>query len=111
MVAVALVALVALVAAAAQASLFDKIRAPPKRQAQALTQVSVAGSLNDTAVVVPSLIYATEYKRHQTAELVERALRAGFRGVDTAAGEGHRFNESGVGEALAATSEALKNQS
>ncbi|KAJ1459752.1 NADP-dependent oxidoreductase domain-containing protein [Pelagophyceae sp. CCMP2097] len=60
--------------------------------------VTVRGA-NGTEVRVPTMIYATANKRHDTADLVEKALRAGFFGVDTAADEG-RFNDTGVGEAL-----------
>lgn len=49
---------------------------------------------------IPAMLYGTAYKRHSTADLVERALRAGFLGVDTATAEGKRYNDSGVGEAL-----------
>lgn len=35
-------------------------------------------------VVMPRLIYGTAWKKERTASLVEQALRAGFRGVDTA---------------------------
>ena len=44
--------------------------------------LAVPASVGNGTVFVPALIYASEYKRHQTAELVARALRAGFRGVD-----------------------------
>jgi diketogulonate reductase-like aldo/keto reductase len=54
----------------------------------------------------PSLInltflYGTAWKEERTAGLVEQALRAGFRGIDTANQRRHYF-EAGVGEALAA---------
>lgn len=49
---------------------------------------------------MPAMIYGTAYKRHATSEIVERALRAGFLGVDTATFEGKRYNDTGVGEAL-----------
>mmetsp|Transcript_1433 Transcript_1433/g.2085 ORF Transcript_1433/g.2085 Transcript_1433/m.2085 type:complete len:431 (+) Transcript_1433:79-1371(+) len=55
---------------------------------------------NGTTIKVPAMLYGTAYKRHSTADVVERALRAGFFGIDTATAEGSRYNDSGVGEAL-----------
>lgn len=52
-------------------------------------------------VVVPRLLYGSAWKKERTAELVELALRSGFRGVDTACQPKH-YHEPGVGEALAA---------
>lgn len=51
------------------------------------------------SVEMPGMIYGTAWKKEKTAELVERAVRAGFRGVDTACQPKH-YNEAGVGEAL-----------
>jgi len=48
----------------------------------------------------PSFLYGTAWKEDRTASLVELALRAGFRGIDTANQRRHYF-EAGVGEALA----------
>ncbi len=42
------------------------------------------------------LIYGTAWKKERTAELVELALRTGFRGIDTACQPKH-YNEPGVG--------------
>jgi diketogulonate reductase-like aldo/keto reductase len=50
---------------------------------------------------VPDFLYGTAWKEERTAALVELALRAGFRGIDTANQRRHYF-EAGVGEALAA---------
>jgi diketogulonate reductase-like aldo/keto reductase len=52
-------------------------------------------------VSMPRLVYGTAWKKERTAELVERALAAGFRGVDTACQPKH-YNEAGVGDGLAA---------
>jgi diketogulonate reductase-like aldo/keto reductase len=52
-------------------------------------------------VTRPDFLYGTAWKEERTAALVERALRAGFRGVDTANQRRHYF-EAGVGEGLAA---------
>jgi len=49
----------------------------------------------------PPIIYGTAWKKDQTEALVARAIRAGFRGVDTACQPKH-YHEPGVGAALAA---------
>jgi diketogulonate reductase-like aldo/keto reductase len=48
---------------------------------------------------IPPIIYGTAWKKDRTADLVFKALRAGFRGIDTAAQPKHYY-EKGVGEAL-----------
>ncbi|MBA3603291.1 MAG: aldo/keto reductase [Parachlamydiaceae bacterium] len=48
---------------------------------------------------VPPLIYGTAWKKDKTAELVEKAILCGFRGVDTACQPKHYY-EAGVGQAL-----------
>ncbi len=50
---------------------------------------------------IPDFLYGTAWKEDRTAALAERALRMGFRGVDTANQRRH-YNEAGVGEGLAA---------
>jgi diketogulonate reductase-like aldo/keto reductase len=50
---------------------------------------------------VPDFLYGTAWKEDRTQELVELALRMGFRGIDTANQRRHYF-EAGVGEGLAA---------
>ncbi|MEP9352254.1 aldo/keto reductase [Xanthobacter sp. KR7-65] len=57
--------------------------------------VSAAG------VALPRILYGTAWKKERTAALVEEALRAGFRGIDTACQPKH-YHEPGVGEALGA---------
>jgi diketogulonate reductase-like aldo/keto reductase len=49
----------------------------------------------------PPIIYGTAWKKEQTEALVARAIRAGFRGIDTACQPKH-YHEPGVGAALAA---------
>lgn len=49
----------------------------------------------------PTFLYGTAWKEDRTAGLVELALRAGFRGIDTANQRRHYF-EVGVGQGLAA---------
>lgn len=54
---------------------------------------------------MPRIMYGTAWKKDQTARLVEKAVRYGFSGIDTACQPKH-YHEAGVGEALA----ALKGQ-
>ena len=51
---------------------------------------------------VPDFLYGTAWKEDRTAALTELAVRAGFRGIDTANQRRHYF-EAGVGQGLAAT--------
>ena len=50
---------------------------------------------------IPDFLYGTAWKEDRTAALTELALRAGFRGIDTANQRRHDY-EAGVGEGLAA---------
>tara|TARA_B100000959_G_scaffold267973_1_gene312126 strand:- start:751 stop:1599 length:849 start_codon:yes stop_codon:yes gene_type:complete len=50
-------------------------------------------------VKMPGLIYGTAWKKERTADLVVKAIQAGFKGIDTACQPRH-YNESLVGEAL-----------
>jgi diketogulonate reductase-like aldo/keto reductase len=50
---------------------------------------------------IPDFLYGTAWKEDRTPALVELALRAGFRGIDTANQRRHYF-EAGVGQGLAA---------
>jgi diketogulonate reductase-like aldo/keto reductase len=50
---------------------------------------------------VPEFLYGTAWKEGRTAALTELALRAGFRGIDTANQRRH-YVEAAVGQALAA---------
>jgi len=52
-----------------------------------------------TGVQVPWLIYGTAWKEERTADLVERAVSEGFRGIDTACQPRH-YREDLVGEAI-----------
>jgi diketogulonate reductase-like aldo/keto reductase len=52
-------------------------------------------------VAVPDFLYGTAWKEDRTPTLTESALRAGFRGIDTANQRRHYF-EAGVGQGLAA---------
>lgn len=57
--------------------------------------VSAAG------VRMPGILYGTAWKQERTAALVEQAIVAGFRGVDTACQPKH-YDEAGVGRGIAA---------
>jgi diketogulonate reductase-like aldo/keto reductase len=48
---------------------------------------------------MPWIIYGTAWKKDRTADLVVKAIQAGFRGIDTA-GQPKHYNEPLVGEAL-----------
>lgn len=48
---------------------------------------------------IPKIIYGTAWKKEQTASLVVKAVKNGFRGIDTACQPKHYF-EPGVGQAL-----------
>lgn len=50
---------------------------------------------------IPGFLYGTAWKEDRTAALTELAIRAGFRGIDTANQRRHYF-EAGVGQGLAA---------
>jgi len=50
-------------------------------------------------VKMPRIIYGTAWKKDHTADLVEKAILAGFRGIDTACQPKH-YNEPLVGAAL-----------
>ncbi|MGB7600805.1 MAG: aldo/keto reductase [Candidatus Sulfotelmatobacter sp.] len=52
------------------------------------------------ALPTPEFLYGTAWKEERTPALVELALRAGFRGIDTANQRRHYFEE-GVGQGLA----------
>ncbi|MGA2413449.1 MAG: aldo/keto reductase [Candidatus Sulfotelmatobacter sp.] len=58
----------------------------------------MAGEL---ALRIPDFLYGTAWKEERTPGLTEMALRAGFRGIDTANQRRHYF-EAGVGAGLAA---------
>lgn len=53
------------------------------------------------ATAVPTILYGTAWKEERTAELVTQAVRAGFRGLDTANQRRH-YHEAEVGRVLQA---------
>tara|TARA_R110002110_G_scaffold415856_3_gene658496 strand:+ start:76071 stop:76892 length:822 start_codon:yes stop_codon:yes gene_type:complete len=52
-----------------------------------------------SGIKMPKIIYGTAWKKVKTASLVYKAIKLGFRGIDTACQPRHYF-EPGVGEAL-----------
>lgn len=64
----------------------------------------VAETRDVQGVRVPTFLYGTAWKEERTQKLVEQALAAGFRGLDTANQRRH-YHEAGVGAALQASLE------
>src|SRR5260370_32770157 len=58
---------------------------------------------------IPDFLYGTAWKEERTAEVVELAIRMGFRGIDTANQRRHYF-EAGAGEGLGAAYRAEEVQ-
>ncbi|KAK6909596.1 hypothetical protein I203_103617 [Kwoniella mangroviensis CBS 8507] len=52
-----------------------------------------------TGMIMPKIMYGTAWKKERTTELVTQAIKAGFRGVDTACQPKH-YREDLVGKAL-----------
>ncbi|KAK3293411.1 NADP-dependent oxidoreductase domain-containing protein, partial [Chaetomium fimeti] len=48
---------------------------------------------------MPPMMYGTAWKKERTADLVYEAIKAGFRGIDTAAMKRH-YDEAGTGEGI-----------
>ena len=65
------------------------------------TMVAMSGQISPRTKIVPEIIYGTAFKFENTASLVEAALRAGFRALDTA-GSQSAYREALVGEGIAA---------
>ena len=62
-------------------------------------------------VRMPRILYGTAWKKERTADLVEQALQAGFRGIDTA-GQPKHYDEGLVGEGLQrAQAQGIKRES
>ena len=62
-------------------------------------------TLSIQGIRVPRFLYGTAWKEQETRRLTELALRAGFRGIDTANQRRH-YHEAAVGEAVAAVVES-----
>lgn len=54
---------------------------------------------NDSQTKIPKLVYGTAWKKDRTADLVYNAIKAGFRGIDTAAQPRH-YQEHLVGDGI-----------
>jgi diketogulonate reductase-like aldo/keto reductase len=54
---------------------------------------------NSSHTIIPKLIYGTAWKKDRTAEFVYRALKTGFRAIDTAAQPRH-YQENLVGDGI-----------
>lgn len=54
---------------------------------------------NSLSTKIPKLVYGTAWKKERTAALVYEALKAGFRGIDTAAQPRH-YQENLVGDGV-----------
>jgi diketogulonate reductase-like aldo/keto reductase len=61
--------------------------------------MSISPQLAFKGLQIPALLYGTAWKEAETATCVSEALKAGFRGIDTANQRKHYF-EAGVGQAL-----------
>ena len=48
---------------------------------------------------MPQMLYGTAWKKERTADLVYEAIKAGFRGIDTAAMRRH-YDEASAGEGI-----------
>ena len=55
--------------------------------------------ITSAGVKMPRMIYGTAWKKERTGDLVRQAIKAGFRGIDTA-GQPKHYNEPLIGEAL-----------
>jgi diketogulonate reductase-like aldo/keto reductase len=66
-----------------------------------MTEGAQSATRNVAGVEVPVFLYGTAWKEDETAHCVTRALKAGFRGIDTANQRKH-YHEAQVGEALQA---------
>jgi hypothetical protein len=54
---------------------------------------------NHPDIKIPKMVYGTAWKKKRSANLVYQAIKAGFRGIDTAAQPRH-YNEKGVAEGI-----------
>ncbi|KAH6622858.1 NADP-dependent oxidoreductase domain-containing protein [Chaetomium tenue] len=53
----------------------------------------------ESTAEMPPMMYGTAWKKERTADLVYQAIKAGFRGIDTAAMKKH-YDEAGTGEGI-----------
>ncbi|MES2205448.1 MAG: aldo/keto reductase [Pseudomonadota bacterium] len=64
-----------------------------------LTTTPLSPLYEHRGITLPTFLYGTAWKEDQTESLVQVALSAGFRGIDTANQRRH-YHEAGVGQAL-----------
>lgn len=69
---------------------------PIRTQGSNLTSDLTLNSPSGTNAKLPKLIYGTAWKKERTADLVYKALKNGFRAIDTAAHPQH-YDEEGAG--------------
>ena len=81
--------------------LFVNVAGTAGSAAATLTGQARSDALTIAGVRVPRFLYGTAWKEDRTEELTGLALRAGFRGIDTANQRKHYFEE-GVGRAVRA---------
>ncbi len=77
----------------------DTFRRPGERRGPMPSDKPAPSSTLIEGVRIPALMYGTAWKEDRTEGLVGAALRAGFRGIDTANQRKH-YHEAGVGAAL-----------
>lgn len=76
-------------------------RAEAPERAKALEYNADSYLTTDAGVRMPRTLYGTAWKKSDTQPLVEAAIQAGFRGIDTACQPRH-YDEAGVGAGIAA---------
>jgi diketogulonate reductase-like aldo/keto reductase len=72
---------------------------PIGAQASELTRDLTLNSPSEPEAKLPKLIYGTAWKTERTADLVYKALKNGFRAIDTAAQPQH-YDEEGAGTGI-----------
>ncbi|KAL2160219.1 hypothetical protein VTH06DRAFT_1392 [Thermothelomyces fergusii] len=61
--------------------------------------INNAMTIPQSTAEMPAMMYGTAWKKERTADLVYQAIKAGFRGIDTAAMKKH-YDEAGTGEGI-----------
>jgi diketogulonate reductase-like aldo/keto reductase len=61
--------------------------------------MSVSSENKIDGAAMPAMMYGTAWKKEATADLVYEAIKADFRGIDTAAMKLH-YDEKGAGEGI-----------
>lgn len=79
------------------------IRRDPPRLSTTITagpySFSTMSSPSPSSLAMPPMLYGTAWKKDRTADLVYRAIKSGFRGIDTAAMKRH-YDEALTGEGI-----------